>query len=329
MSQAPGTQTSPPSTGSLAYGCHEGGRSEPLVEFALGAFGTVVCVPREEDCGYDMHCGLGERVGRRLYIRDHYYVQVKSRKDDLIYPDPDSVRWLTSLACPLFIAVADKATGVIELYQTLEIAALDETICHVRLTFDEGPQFAPRERNLTEAVVHLGKPILRFTGVEAQQEPNRDRLARALGFWIQHGREHIEERRAGALAFHYPLEYGPNAAPLCAYRVNGTYWLSPKQWDTLHDRMLKCFGTMLLGSANFRPERFEEWLEVIKFLFQGLTSSETWGLRFFTGAIDIACRRMNRPNPWSARSDTRDLRDVVKVESMQVGWSKPAPGPAP
>jgi len=317
-----------PSTGSLAYGFHEASRTEHMLRFALGAFGTAVPIPREEDCGYDMLCGLGERVGRRLYVREHYYVQVKSRKEDLVYPDPESVRWLVSLACPLFIAVADKASGVIEVFQTVEVPSLGENVKQVRLTFTDGPQFngGKQDPSVTEATLHLGQPILRFSLSEVGDPTVRDRLAGALGFWVQHGREHIEERRAGRLVFSYPATYEPNETPAGKWVVNGTFRLGPRQWDVLHDRMLKCFGVMLLASANYSPGRFDQFVRICGELFDGLTSSDSWGLRFFTGSIDMACRRLNRPNPWSARSSLRDIREVVILDSVRCGWTKPPPG---
>jgi hypothetical protein len=320
---------SDPSVGALAYGFHEGGRSEYAVQYALSAFGSAIPVPRQEDCGYDLHCGVGERVGKRLLIRDHYYVQVKSKKEDLVYPDPDSVRWLVSLACPLFVAVVDKAQGVVELFQTAEVPTLDDSVQRVTLTFREGPQFEARPRGAAEATIHLGDPVLRFEVARVEDEETRVRLGEALAFWVRHGHDLITERRAGGLVFPFPTPYEANVRPSGAWTVHGAFMLSEAQWDTLYDRMFKAFGVLLLGVANYRPQDFDDALDAVKALINRTSSRDCWGLRFFTGAIDRACRQVGRRNPWSARSATRDIRDIVLLDTVRVGFTVAASSPAP
>lgn len=321
---------SDPSVGALAYGFHEGGRSEYAVQYALSAFGSAIPVPRQEDCGYDLHCGVGERVGKRLLIRDHYYVQVKSKKEDLVYPDPDSVRWLVSLACPLFVAVVDKAQGVIELFQTVEVASLAEPVERVTLTFDEGPQFEARDCKATEAVVHLGAPVLRFEVARVDDAKTRARLRDVLASWVRLGHDTITERRAGALVFGLPRTYEPNAEPDGEWNLHAALLLSEGQWATLYDRLMKSFGVLLLGVANHRPHRFEAWFEVVGTLFEGARARDSWGLRLFAAALEQSCRQMNRPNPWRVASPTEDMSEIVLFDSMRVRQAMvPAPAPAP
>ena len=106
-------------TGSVAKNFQQGARSEYLAQYVFSAFGTAVPVPRPEDSGIDLKCTLGEQQGYRFWVKDYYYLQVKSDENDIVLESRESVEWLHSLKLPLFICLVSKSGLEIELFQTL------------------------------------------------------------------------------------------------------------------------------------------------------------------------------------------------------------------
>ncbi len=107
------------STGTIAPNFHEGTRSEYLAQYVFSGFGTSIPVPHPEDSGIDLYCTLGERIGQRLHVRNYYFVQVKSNKNDIVYEGAKSVEWLLSHNYPFIVCVIDKKNSMVEIYQTL------------------------------------------------------------------------------------------------------------------------------------------------------------------------------------------------------------------
>ena len=110
--------------GSLAHNFHQGARSEYLAQYVLSVFGTAIPVPRPEDTGIDLYCAIGREIGKRLLIEHYYIVQIKSDKKDIIYTPEDSTKWILSQKYPFIICIVDKKKGLIELYQTIQLARL-------------------------------------------------------------------------------------------------------------------------------------------------------------------------------------------------------------
>ena len=52
---------------SVAYGFHEGSRSEYLAQYVFASWGTAVAIPHQEDHGIDLNCTLMELVGRHIW----------------------------------------------------------------------------------------------------------------------------------------------------------------------------------------------------------------------------------------------------------------------
>jgi hypothetical protein len=50
-------------TGAIAFGFHEGSRSEILSDYLFSAWGTVTPVRRQDDYGLDLYCTLTARLG--------------------------------------------------------------------------------------------------------------------------------------------------------------------------------------------------------------------------------------------------------------------------
>jgi hypothetical protein len=105
--------------GAVAYGCHEGSRSEYLAQYVFGSWGTAVAIPHQEDHGIDLTCTLMERVGNRYLAKSPYTVQVKSSMEKVIFDGRESVRWLIEHPLPLFVCVVDKPFARLSIYHTL------------------------------------------------------------------------------------------------------------------------------------------------------------------------------------------------------------------
>lgn len=64
--------------GSIAYGFHEGSRSEIIADYLFSSWGTVTPVRRQDDHGVDLYCTITERTGARAQVTDYYSMQIKS-----------------------------------------------------------------------------------------------------------------------------------------------------------------------------------------------------------------------------------------------------------
>ncbi len=105
--------------GAVAYGFHEGSRSEYLAQYVFSSWGTAVAIPHQEDYGIDLACTLMERVGNRYLAKSPYTVQVKSNMDPVVFNGKEVVRWLIEHPLPFFICVIDKVSARLSVYHTL------------------------------------------------------------------------------------------------------------------------------------------------------------------------------------------------------------------
>jgi hypothetical protein len=109
------------------YSFRQGNRSEYLAQYMLSALGLAVKVTIQEDVGIDFYCNVGKRAGNTLTYVAPYNAQVKSRSDkDLLYGGSTaagtwrqhSLDWILTQQTPLFAAVVDKRTGIMDLFST-------------------------------------------------------------------------------------------------------------------------------------------------------------------------------------------------------------------
>lgn len=287
-----------PSTGSLAANLHEGGRSEYLAQYALSAFGPAVPVPRQEDTGIDLYCGLGEHVGKRLHVRAHYYVQIKSSKDDLEFVDPESVQWISNLPQPLFVCVATKNEGHIDLYQAVELPGLfvANELRSVRLTFESGEQFRGVASEVKNAVIRLGEPILSFDVVEIAKHQRREHLRQVLWMWVKMGQAIVAARSAGGAVLDLPGPYQTNEIPPCL--GGAIYKVSEKAQACLDEALWRLLAVVLLqaGMEGGPAERFLAVKGAVEQLVLGPNRKWGLGLKVLQVAMQETCKRRGVPN---------------------------------
>jgi hypothetical protein len=195
--------------GSLAWGFHEGGRSEYLAKFVFSAFGTAIPVQREADTGLDMHCTILERDGKRAWPRAHYSVQVKSNMKPWILSSPKSVRWIIEHPLPIFLCVVKKRDAQILVYHTSpRFAAWAAPTLPDRLKLELGSDTEADSVSWTgNGTFQVKAPILDFTIGQILDPHFRSTAQKVLEFWIDHDVENLHRIRSGVNWFWAPTHY--------------------------------------------------------------------------------------------------------------------------
>lgn len=128
-----------------------GTRGEYLAHYLLSGTGTVIQVPRQEDTGIDFHCTIGEIFGYAEKFHEHFYIQLKSSSDVLVYGNIEKKRenfkwknyeldWLFNLQNPFFIGICNSNSQTLELYSTSFIwhpYYTQKKICQIKLLPNE------------------------------------------------------------------------------------------------------------------------------------------------------------------------------------------------
>jgi hypothetical protein len=325
--------------GSIAYGFHEGGRSEYLAQYAFSAFGTSILVPRQEDSGVDLQCGLGERIGHRVLIRASYLVQVKSNRKDIEFEDADAVRWLLSQVVPLFVALVDKSTATIEVYQTLSavMQSARSTPKTATLSFDADAtkQFSIMEGdNLT---IPLGSPILSFDAGDLSDDTVRRNLHEVLAFWIELVAENVQQAQYGLPMFQYPKNYVTNTVHKGPWGVTGNLAsVSDEALTRLKNATFKTLATHLhlLAFKNERAKCIALRDGVGVALLDDERIADSWGSRALGVAYEGTSKAFKIPNPFVVTGGPPGAYDfsglnVVPPKPRADGGSSRADDPSP
>jgi hypothetical protein len=104
--------------GSVSVTKMSGARSEVLAEYLFSHGGPVLRGRDESDYGVDLFCALAKREGQRMLLSRPYTVQVKSNRSPWVFKESETIEWLVNHPSPFFLAVVDKGTGTIEVFQT-------------------------------------------------------------------------------------------------------------------------------------------------------------------------------------------------------------------
>jgi hypothetical protein len=205
---------------SVAYGFHEGSRSEYLAQYVFASWGTAVAIPHQEDHGIDLTCTLMERVGRRYLARFPYTVQVKSNLEPLVF-EGEEVEWVVHHPLPLYLCVVNKAQARISVYHTCpRFYAWALGILPPRLEMTPAAPVAGAVGRGTVGaagsypVVSLDQPILDFGLDQMLDNDFWGRTRDVFEQWVRVENDNLTQIRAGLLMCRMPHEYRTNEGPL-------------------------------------------------------------------------------------------------------------------
>jgi hypothetical protein len=201
--------------GSVAYGYHEGSRSEIIADYVLASWGTVTPVRRPDDHGHDLYCSMTDHIGQRAIVSDYYAVQVKSTQDPLIYSPRRAVEWLIKNPNPLFLTCVDKKRGVISIYQTLVrlFVAIRSLPSRLTLTVEEPDEGRCPSGLSSGRSLSLSAPILKIELSDLLVAKRMEMFRKVLKHWIGIDRRNLNLRAAGLLRFQMPYQYRTNEVP--------------------------------------------------------------------------------------------------------------------
>lgn len=217
--------------GAIAYGPHEGSRSEYLAQYVLAMFGTTVPVPHQEDHGIDLFCSLTQRKGRRAWPMAYYSVQVKSAGEPWLFKDADEVRWLLGYPSALLLCTVDKKTGLLCMYQlTARFHAAVRADPPKRLLLIPGQPGDGRTRLEWDhdGSLPLGAPVAEFTANDLLDDDQFSLTWQILRFWVQTDTDNIYSQQAGAInSASAPGVYTTNRLPPGAMSTLGISKVPP------------------------------------------------------------------------------------------------------
>jgi hypothetical protein len=201
--------------GAVAYGFHEGSRSEYLAQYVFGAWGTAVAIPHQEDHGIDLTCTLMEQVGKRYLARSPYTVQVKSKMEPVVFEGKEAVRWLIKHPLPLFLCVVDKPSARLSVYHTLprfyawSLGEWPERLEMIPQPATSGldgrgPQW---EGSFSFS---LDQPILDFGITQMQDNVFWENARRVFEQWVEIENDNLTRVRANLLRCKMPYAYHTN-----------------------------------------------------------------------------------------------------------------------
>jgi len=203
-------------TGSIARNFHQGSRSEYLAQYFFTAFGTSVPTPRQEDSGIDLHCTLGEIIGKRLFVSNYFFVQVKSLKEPIKYHTKKSCDWLLSHNYPIVVCVVNKKENLVELYQTAQLSRLfpKNNIDSIELRFESKESEKEEyliESSPTKRIVLLGNPIIRANISDLCDSEKVEKYRIILKKWMELDYANITRRQMGLNAVVFPKKIITNS----------------------------------------------------------------------------------------------------------------------
>jgi len=202
-------------TGAASISGHSGFQSELLAQYVFSSWGTVSATPNLQDHGIDLHCTLTEAVGKRLWARDPYTVQVKSNMRPWSLKGARSVQWLIDHPLPLFLCVVVKSKHQVRVYQTTPrfnywCFGGDHDRLILRPTTNEkghpGEWTSPTEHSLSAPIIDLHVSDL-------LDDKLMEKARATLEWWVKCEKHNLDLYRAGLMQFQLPGEYSPNEAP--------------------------------------------------------------------------------------------------------------------
>lgn len=179
------------SGGKRNYGFRGGDRSEYLARFAISRVAFLWPVPRQEDYGIvDFACILSRDKGRAVFPESAFYVQVKSKIEDIGFSE-DEARWISlHMSNPLFVAIVDKKADTLTLFacsRILRALFVRTEPKHITLKLGPPPDGAEHtaldEKDGARFEIYSGPPIFHQTLSEI--EADSATLRTVLDAWIR------------------------------------------------------------------------------------------------------------------------------------------------
>jgi len=187
-------------------------------------------IPRQEDVGHDLFCVLAERAGNLLTAGPFFTVQVKSKREEVIYDKEYEVMWIKNQENPFFVCVADRENLTVELYSTWNmwngfLFKAAKRIVLVPGGPDDEYQKVWTCEDRTEQMVPLGRPILRISAKDAMNEERVQSFGAILREWVEMDRENIVNKLAGMYWVVGPIHYETNRSLAeSPGRMTAFYW---------------------------------------------------------------------------------------------------------
>ncbi|MCP4580668.1 MAG: DUF4365 domain-containing protein [candidate division Zixibacteria bacterium] len=303
--------------GSIPSNFHEGTRSEYLAQYIFSAFGTSVPVPHPEDSGLDLHCTLGERIGKRLHVSNYYFVQVKSTKDNLLYEDSKAVEWLISHHYPFLLCFVSKKENLIEVYHTLGLAIhanFLKTLDCLKLSPDYQNDTLEITQNNGTPILGLGNPILRFDISSLSDPAWISERREILKSWIEFDQYNLHQKEIGFSVYKAPLPYKSNEKlPKYGFLMQHIDEPSHGMNEKYFDSLFRVLATQVHNAKekDYRS-RFEELFNLSTKVIQESKVHNGFGLEVLAAKLVTAAKHFKftkrveltdyEGNPWSPPS---------------------------
>ncbi len=201
--------------GARPRGFRLGDRSELLAETVLNALAFTVRVPRQEDVGHDFLCALSELKEQMVWAGPSFTVQVKSKREPLVFEKEHELVWIRELDNPFFIAISDLENRRVDLYSTWKrLLGILYRGCRRIILIPGDPNATyggiDTKEDRSEQRIPLDRPILSVGISEALNEESMRSLGEVLRGWITLDSENIVRKRAGMYWVTGPTEYETN-----------------------------------------------------------------------------------------------------------------------
>jgi hypothetical protein len=251
-----------------------GTRGEYLAHYLLSGTGTVIQVPRQEDTGIDFHCTIGEIFGHSEKFHEHFYIQLKSSSEFLIYGNVEKkgdkvkwksyeLEWLFNLQNPFLIGICNTEMQTLEIYSTSFVwhsFYTQSNICQIKFLLNT-PSVLGEEVHARQCVevegwkeefgcenkcceVPLGPPVLSLTMEDLKKNSStllvKKRLLKEI---VEDERKNILFRQLKTPYFTWPHMIWTNER-----YINAFYYATQKLLED-ENELLKMATPMLLSLA--------------------------------------------------------------------------------
>jgi hypothetical protein len=221
--------------GARPYGFRQGDRSELLAETVLNALAFTVRVPRQEDVGHDFLCALSEMKEQMVWAGPSFTVQVKSRREPLVFEEEHELAWIRGLDNPFFIAISDLKNRRVDIYSTWKrLLGILYRGCRRIILIPGNPNATygdiDTKEDSSEQRIPLDRPILSVDLNDAMDEQRMRSLGEILRSWIILDSENIVRTRTGMYWVTGPTDYETNT-PIDGRDATVQFFWNPNNLD--------------------------------------------------------------------------------------------------
>lgn len=314
--------------GTVAANPHEGSRSEYIAQYIFSSVGTSTLVPHQEDSGIDLHCTLGNRIGKRFHVDNYFIAQIKSTSEPLLY-ETLSIKWLLSHKYPIIFVIINKKKNMIAIYQTMELLRLfyHDGLERIELRFSANntPFNFAKENNRNKVLLNLGKPIIKTSFSAIAHSRILAQIKSVLEYWVTLHQGNLDLKNMGLTLFKVPNQvYKTNQLPDSKYKYCGSVQVldshKPLFLNTQENmwRLLHQFSFILAQMAN--KSQYQALgngiANVIKMANEVLGDDlgKSFALRHFLLFLNAAAKHNNLPPFFNLQApDGQPLPDELRI----------------